>query len=81
MVLILPYFLPSTSLRASFGSWMMGRTLFITAGLVSGALFGISVGTVLPGSLRFVPMTFLILAGMVSCYLQFYSMFKLRPVK
>jgi len=81
MVLALPYFLPSNWSRVSFGSWMISRSLLMLAGLVGGAVFGASVGTVLPSSLKFMPMTFLILAGMISCYIQFYSLMRLRPAK
>src|SRR4051812_42819692 len=62
MVLVLPYFLPSNWSRVSFGSWMISRSVLMLAGLIGGAAFGISVGTVLPASLKFMPMTFLILA-------------------
>ena len=37
--------------------------------------------TVLPDGLRFMPMTLLILTAMVSCYIQFYGLLRLRPVK
>jgi len=81
MVLALPYYLPSNWSRVSFGTWMISRSLLMLAGLVGGAIFGASVGTVLPASLKFMPMTFLILAGMISCYIQFYSLMRLRPAK
>ena len=81
MVLVLPYFLPSNWSRTSFGGWMISRSLLMLTGLVAGAAFGMSVGTVLPASLRFMPMTFLILAAMVSCYVQFYGLFKLRTAR
>jgi hypothetical protein len=81
MVLVLPYFLPSNWSRVSFGGWMISRSLLMLAGLVAGAAFGMSVGTVLPASLKFMPMTFLILAAMISCYVQFYGLFKLRTAR
>ena len=81
MVLVLPYYLPSNWSRVSFGTWMISRSTLMLAGLVGGAAFGASVGTVLPTSLKFMPMTFLILAGMISCYIQFYSLMRLRPAK
>ena len=73
MVLVLPYFLPSNFERPTLGNWLLAR------GAV--ALFGMVLGVVLPGSLRFMPMTFLILASMVSCYIQFYGLMKLRLAK
>ena len=81
MVLALPYYLPSNWSRVSFGTWMISRSLLMLAGLIGGAIFGASVGTVLPASLKFMPMTFLILAGMISCYIQFYGLMRLRPAK
>lgn len=81
MVLVLPYFLPSNWSSISFGGWMVSRSLLMLAGLVAGAAFGVSVGTLLPASLKFMPMTLLILASMISCYIQFYSLMRLRPAK
>ena len=81
MVLVLPYFLPSNWSRISFGGWMISRSLLMLAGLIAGAAFGMTVGTVLPASLKLLPMTFLILAGMISCYVQFYGLFRLRTAK
>ena len=81
MILVLPYFLPSGLRAPSFGSWMIGRSAVLLAGLVTGAIFSAGVGTIVPASLKFLPMTFLILASMVSCYIQFYGLLKLRLVK
>lgn len=81
MVLVLPYFLPSNWSRVSFGSWMISRSVLMLAGLVGGAAFGLGVGNVLPASMRFMPMTFLILAAMVSSYVQFYGLLKLRTAR
>src|SRR5258708_37410975 len=81
MVLTLPYFLPSSSEKPLFANWMMGRGAIALAGILLGFAFKQSLGVVLPGSLRFMPMTFLILASMVSCYIQFYGLMKLRLAK
>ena len=81
MVLVLPYFLPSNWLALSFGNWLIGRSSIAVSGLVLGTVFNYSLGLVVPGSLRFMPMTFLILASMVSCYIQFYGLIKLRLAK
>ncbi len=81
MVLVLPYFLPSNWNAPAFGTWMVARTSIVLVGLVFGAVFNYSLGTVLPSSLKSIPMTFLILAGMVSCYIQFYGLMKLRLAK
>lgn len=81
MVLVLPYFLPSSWNAPSFGNWLTARTSVLLAGLVFGAIFSYSLGIVMPVSLKSLPMTFLILASMISCYLQFYSLMKLRLAK
>ena len=81
MVLILPYFLPSKSARPTLGTWLKLRGLVAVAGLTFGVLYSRSVGIVLPESLKFVPMTFLILTAMVSCYVQFYGLMRLRLAK
>ena len=81
MLLVLPYFLPSNWNAPTFGVWIASRTVVALIGLVCGALFNYGLGIVLPESLKLMPMTFLILAGMASCYLQFYGLMKLRLAK
>jgi pheromone shutdown protein TraB len=81
MVLVLPYFLPSNAERPTFANWLLARGAVALTGMVLGVAFRQSLGVVLPESLRFMPMTFLILASMVSCYIQFYSLMKLRMAK
>jgi hypothetical protein len=79
MLIVLPYFLSAD--EGEFGKWVLGRTLIAGFAVVIGAMFQQSLGIMLPETLRFLPMTFLILAAMVGCYIQFYSFFKLRPAK
>ena len=81
MVLVLPYFLPSQYERPAFANWIFARTAVALAGGVSGIVLKQGVGVVLPDVIRFLPMTFLILAAMVSCYIQFYGLMKLRLAK
>ncbi|CAN5476942.1 hypothetical protein BH10ACI2_BH10ACI2_16520 [soil metagenome] len=81
MVLVLPYFLPSQVEKPSFNNWLAGRCAIALLGAVLGVAFSMSIGVVLPDSLRFMPLTFLILASMISCYIQFYSLLRLRPAK
>ncbi|HEX3101737.1 MAG TPA: hypothetical protein VHQ01_08095 [Pyrinomonadaceae bacterium] len=81
MVLVLPYFLPSNFDRPTFSNWLLSRGAIALTGMVLGVAFKQSLGVVLPESLRFMPMTFLILASMVSCYIQFYGLMKLRLAK
>ena len=81
MVAVLPYFLPSRWEQPSFFSWMIARSSVAVLGLVCGAVFSFSLGVVIPEALRFAPMTMLIVVAMVSCYVQFYCLLKLRPAK
>ncbi len=81
IVLVLPFFLPSNFERPTFGNWLLARGAVALTGMVLGVAFKQSLGVVLPESLRFMPMTFLILASMVSCYIQFYGLMKLRLAK
>ena len=81
MVLALPYFLPSGVEKPLFANWLAGRGAIALFGIILGLVFRQSIGVVLPESLRFVPLTFLILTAMVSCYIQFYGLMKLRLAK
>lgn len=81
MVLVLPYFLPSRYEKPLFTNWVAGRTAIAIFGMLLGLVFRQSLGTVLPESLRFMPMMFLILAAIISCYVQFYGLMKLRLAK
>lgn len=81
MVLVLPYFLPSNWNATTFMSWLTVRSGVVLIGLVFGGIFSYSLGIVIPASLKFMPMTFLILASMISCYIQFYGLMRLRLAK
>lgn len=81
MVLVLPYFLPSNSGRYSFSNWVAGRTAITILGMLIGVAFSWSLGSVLPEGLRFAPLAFLIVAAMISCFVQFYALMNLRPAK
>jgi len=81
MVLVLPYFLPSRYEKPQFAEWLIGRSIYAIFGVALGFAFKQSLGVVVPESLRYLPMTFLILTGMLSCYVQFYSLMKLRLAK
>lgn len=81
MLLILPYFLPSNFERPAFGNWLLTRGAIALVGMTLGVAFKQSLGAHMPESLQFMPMTFLIVTSMVSCYIQFYGLMKLRLVK
>ena len=70
MLLILPYFLPAAEFEISLAKWLVFR------GLV--AVFGLCLGVFLPASIQFLPMNFLILTGICSCFFRFYGLMKLR---
>lgn len=79
MLIVLPYLLSAD--ESGFGKWILGRSLITGFAITIGAMFNQSLGIALPESFRFLPMTLLILAAMIGCYIQFYSFFKLRPAK
>lgn len=79
-VAILPYFL-SNGEKIDFKSWAAGRLAITGFAVMLGWAFKQSLGVVFPEMFRFLPMTLLIVAAMLSCYIQFYSFFKLRFVK
>ena len=79
-VAVLPYFLTSDE-KPEFGNWLFGRGIIIVFAVLLGITFRQSIGIVLPESFRFLPFTLLIVTAMLSCYIQFYSFFKLRLSK
>jgi putative effector of murein hydrolase len=80
MIIVLPYFV-SFDEKSGFGQWILGRSFIAGFAILLGAMFKQSIGIALPEAFRFLPMTFLIVAAMLGCYIQFYSFFKLRPAK
>ncbi len=81
MVLVLPYFLPSTCEPPEFSTWLVGRLAISVTGLVAGLAFRRSLGVLLPDTVKFIPMSLLIVSAMASCYIQFYGLMKLRLAK
>jgi hypothetical protein len=80
MVAVLPYFL-NPGEKVNFGNWVFGRSLIAGFAILLGILFNQSLGTVLPETFRFLPMSLLIGTAMISCYIQFYGFLKLRLAK
>src|SRR5207248_3832103 len=72
MVLVLPYFLPSRVERPAIGKWLAVRGGIALVSLILGLAYGRGLGTNVPLGYRTMPMTFLILSSMASCYIQFY---------
>jgi len=81
MLMILPYFLPAGDEAAGFVNWIVGRLSIAVLGIVTGLVFKQSLGVILPDSMRFLPLTLLIVASIASCYIQFYGLMKLRLAK
>lgn len=81
MVMGLPYYLPSEHDRPDLGKWLAGRGFIAAFGVLLGSVLSTAYGTVLPESFRYLPLSFLILAAMASCFVQFYVLMRLRPAK
>jgi hypothetical protein len=79
MLLVLPYFLPSDE-KPGFANWFVGRLLIASFAVSLGVMFKQSL-SVLPEMFRFLPMTLLIVTAMLSCYIQFYGLLKIRLAK
>ena len=79
-MLVLPYFLPSED-KPNFGTWVLGRGLISGFAVLLGVMFKQTLGVVLPEMFRFLPMTLLIITAMLSCYIQFYGLLKIRLAK
>ncbi len=79
MLVILPYFL-SPEEKPHFGSWVLGRSLISVFAISIGVMFKQSLG-ILPDMFKFLPMTLLIMTAMISCYIQFYGLLRLRLAK
>ena len=80
MLVVLPYFLPADD-KPTFGNWLLGRSAITVFAVLLGVLYKQTLGVFLPETFRFLPMTLLIAAAMLSCYIQFYGFLKLRLVK
>ncbi len=76
-VAVLPYFIQPDE-KPEFGNWLLGRSLIVTFAVMSGLMFKQMLGVLLPESFRYLPFSLLIVTAMLSCYVQFYSFFKLR---
>ncbi|MBE7516608.1 MAG: hypothetical protein HS105_08395 [Chloracidobacterium sp.] len=72
MVMVLPFFLHAWE-PGRFLRWLGVRSLVLLA--------GVAAGYSLQGPLEYLPMTLLIPAAMVSCYLQFYFILRPHPAK
>lgn len=74
---VLPFLVIRDS-RPSFSQWIIGRLLILLTAVAMGAALRWPLGTTLPETLRFLPLTLLIVAAVSSAYIQFYSFFRYR---
>lgn len=81
MFVVLPYFLPFQGEKPDFERWLFGRVVITAFAILLGAIFRQALGVVLPDMFRFLPLTLLIFAAMISCYVQFYSLLRFRLAK
>lgn len=81
MFVVLPYFLPFRGEKPIFESWVLGRILIAAFAIFLGVMFRQSLGVVLPETLSFVPLTLLIVAAMLSCYIRIYGLLRIRLAK
>lgn len=79
-VAVLPYFINPHE-KPTFGNWLFGRGLIVIFAIMLGLMFKQTLGVVLPESFRYLPFTLLIVTAMLTCYIQFYSFFRLRLSK
>lgn len=79
-VAVLPYFAEPDE-KPEFGNWLLGRSLIVGFAVLLGLMFKQTLGVVLPEAFRYLPFTLLIVTAMLSCYIQFYSFFRLRLSK
>jgi len=78
-VMVLPYFLMSD--KTDFTKWLFGRISIAVFAILLGGMFKQSLGVLFPETFSFLPLTLLIVTAMLSCYIQFYSFFRLRISK
>ena len=81
MFIVLPYFLPFQGEKPEFERWLFGRVVIAAFVILLGAIFRQTLGVILPDMFRFLPLTLLIVAAMISCYIQFYSLLRFRLAK
>ena len=78
VLVVLPYYLPFDGEKPALSLWLFGRIVIALFAMAVGFAFRQTLGTVLPETLRFLPLSLLIAAAMFSFYLQFYGMLKVR---
>lgn len=78
MFVAIPYLLPFSGEKPDFKGWLTGRIIVAAAGLTLGLMIRQAIGVILPEAFRFAPMTMLMVAAFISCYLQLYGIIRVR---
>lgn len=81
MFLVIPYFLPYNGEKPGFERWVIRRAAIASFAIVLGLMFRQSLGVFMPQTLRSLPFTLLIVAAVVSCYVQLYNVLRFRLAK
>ncbi len=81
MFVVFPYFLPYNGEKPVFERWVLERAAIASLAIILGLMFRQSLGVFLPEMFRFVPLTLLIVVGMISFYIRFYSLLRFRLAK
>ena len=79
-IAILPYFLVIAE-KDKLGTFLLKRWAIVGLAILFGAIFKQSLGVVFPKNFGFLPFTFLLVTALLSCFIQFYSFFRLRLSK
>lgn len=78
---VVPYLLPADGEKPEFAGWVAGRTLIALFAVSLGWAFSFTLGDSIPAGLSYLPMTLLIVSAIASCYMQFFSVLRLRLAK
>lgn len=81
MFAVLPYFLPYEGSKPEFEGWVVGRIALALAAVVLGVFLDRTFGSLMPAYVRFIPLTLVMLAGMVSTFIQLANLMRIRLVK
>jgi hypothetical protein len=76
--IVLPYFLPIPFEKPRFGGWIIIQLSIAAAGLVTGRILNVISELLLMENLRFVPMTFLIITGILCAGTQIRGIIRVR---
>ena len=74
----LPYFLPFEGERPNFGIWAFGRLNIALVGVLAGWAVQMASGVVFPESIKYLPMTLLIVSGIFCAFSQMRGIIRVR---